>query len=494
MAIQFIPLPPEVFPKEAQPHIQRFNRQLRDLFGLEGTINEPRSTKRSDNTIARRESTQVDVSRITPDIMNVVSGVSSVLGIPNLTFSTTNAIGTTSSVLSVNSTIKLFDTTVPANSDAGAAVVGSVAFPPHRDHKHLVSTAAPGFTLGTADALGSSVTLVRSDASIAMFGTQAPLISAATAVVGTSAFSARGDHAHEHSTTLQSTANSFTLLLEDDGTDATLTLSSGVLIVPGDFQVNLNLGVGVSVDSAFEVKTSSGLLTDGTTNHGALNFTTLLSVVSGAFAATFDGALGQVSNSGSSVNATGKWSGFRGGVNTASSASLADTACFRSLTSFVEISTSPTLTSHVNFLSEPPAVTVILAGVSTLTTGYGFRHVGWAAADLTVGIGWAFYADADPSLFTAIGMAIVAKTGDYVLTDADYTVTFDTSGGAATATLPALSGRLGRIYNVKNDGSSTNVITVDGDGSDIDGSPTATFSTLYMNLQLQAGASEWHIL
>ena len=95
----------------------------------------------------------------------------------------------------------------------------------------------------------------------------------------------------------------------------------------------------------------------------------------------------------------------------------------------------------------------------------------------------------------AFHVPIVAKTGTYTLTDDDHTVTCDTSGGGFTINLPALSGRLGRIYNVKNDGSSTNAITVDGNGAEtIDGFPTKVIIKLYANMQIQAGASEWHIL
>jgi hypothetical protein len=179
MAIQFHPLPPEVFDEKARPYIKRLNAELREVFGLEGAIRQPINAKRSDNTISRRASVQVDVSRITPSITNVVSGVSTVVG-------------------------------------------------------------APQFTLGTVNAVGSTTTAVAIDSSVALFGTQVPAALAATAATGTSAYAARGDHVHLFPPTLQSTANDSTLALTDDATDQTLAGSLGDLNVnpTGGFTVN----------------------------------------------------------------------------------------------------------------------------------------------------------------------------------------------------------------------------------------------------------------
>lgn len=65
MAVYFHDLPVERFPAETRPYIKRLNRQLRDLFGLEGTLKSSRSSsKRSDNTIARRYAQTVHVTRV----------------------------------------------------------------------------------------------------------------------------------------------------------------------------------------------------------------------------------------------------------------------------------------------------------------------------------------------------------------------------------------------------------------------------------------------
>lgn len=65
MAVYFHPLPAEVFPADAQPSIKRLNHELRDLFGLEGTLRSATPpTQRSDVTVVRNRQTQVDVTRV----------------------------------------------------------------------------------------------------------------------------------------------------------------------------------------------------------------------------------------------------------------------------------------------------------------------------------------------------------------------------------------------------------------------------------------------
>jgi|TARA_R110000787_G_scaffold679_1_gene2462 hypothetical protein len=64
----------------------------------------------------------------------------------------------------------------------------------------LIDLAAPAFTLGTANAAGSAVTAVASDATLLAFDAVAPAAVAASAVVGTSTVSARRDHVHPGTT------------------------------------------------------------------------------------------------------------------------------------------------------------------------------------------------------------------------------------------------------------------------------------------------------
>lgn len=197
MAVHWKPLPLDPFTPEQQPHIAALNQRLRDVFGLEGALRSPRTSRRSDKSVVRHDQPQVDVSRVTPAISQVVSGQSTVVGTPQLTLGTANTIGTTTTALSINS-------------------------------------------------------------AIALFGIQAPLGDTGSAAIGTSAFAARADHRHQLSDTLLSTANATTLVLTDDGTQQTLTGSLGSMnFVPPAAATNVgwvfrpnqatNLGTGISV-------------------------------------------------------------------------------------------------------------------------------------------------------------------------------------------------------------------------------------------------------
>lgn len=64
MALRFHPLPVTLFPRELQGAIGRMNRELTDLFGLEGTLSTPSGTRRSDLSISRRGEQNVEADRI----------------------------------------------------------------------------------------------------------------------------------------------------------------------------------------------------------------------------------------------------------------------------------------------------------------------------------------------------------------------------------------------------------------------------------------------
>lgn len=198
MAATFHELPLEVFNQEARPYIARLNKELRDLFGLEGTIRQPRSASRSDQSVARGEALQVHTSRITPSIASVVAGVSTAVGTPALTFGLTNTVGSSTTAVSVNSAVALFDTTAPAGL-AETAAAGTAAFAARRDHVHA------GFTASTPGAIGS------------------------TAASGTADYASRIDHQHLYPAALRSTANASTVTLTDDGSAQTLTSTLGAL-------------------------------------------------------------------------------------------------------------------------------------------------------------------------------------------------------------------------------------------------------------------------
>ena len=94
---------------------------------------------------------------------------------------------------------------------------------------------------------------------------------------------------------------------------------------------------------------------------------------------------------------------------------------------------------------------------------------------------------------SGIGMkqAYVTKTGAYTATDADYII--DCTSGTFTLTLPASSGRTGRILIIKNSGAGT--ITVDGNASEtIDGATTYSLATQYATVQIVSDGTNWKII
>ena len=87
--------------------------------------------------------------------------------------------------------------------------------------------------------------------------------------------------------------------------------------------------------------------------------------------------------------------------------------------------------------------------------------------------------------------AYVTKTGAYTATDDDYVI--DCTSGTFTVTLPASSGRTGRILIIKNSGAGT--ITVDGNGAEtIDGAATYSLSVQYATIQIISDGTNWKII
>lgn len=94
---------------------------------------------------------------------------------------------------------------------------------------------------------------------------------------------------------------------------------------------------------------------------------------------------------------------------------------------------------------------------------------------------------------SGIGMkqAYVTKTGAYTATNDDYII--DCTSGTFTVTLPASSGRTGRILIIKNSGTGT--ITVDGNASEtIDGATTYSLATQYATIQIVSDGTNWKII
>jgi len=86
---------------------------------------------------------------------------------------------------------------------------------------------------------------------------------------------------------------------------------------------------------------------------------------------------------------------------------------------------------------------------------------------------------------------VVPVTSNYIASNGDI-VLADASGGAITVTLP--SPQANAIVNVKKIDSSTNPITIDGNGANIDGEASIQITTQYESYTLVSDGSNWWII
>jgi hypothetical protein len=119
---------------------------------------------------------------------------------PSLTLGTANAAGSAATLLRSDATILVFDATSPSTQAIGdSAVVGVATTAARRDHKHAMPAfATPALTLSTSNSAGAATTLLRSDATIAVFDATVPttIAAGAAAAAGSAGVAARRDHTH----------------------------------------------------------------------------------------------------------------------------------------------------------------------------------------------------------------------------------------------------------------------------------------------------------
>lgn len=87
-------------------------------------------------------------------------------------------------------------------------------------------------------------------------------------------------------------------------------------------------------------------------------------------------------------------------------------------------------------------------------------------------------------------------TGAYAVTDADFTVLADASGGAFDVTLPSAVGRKGRRFIVKRI-SAANTVTVKSSGGTLDGAAAASgigLTLQYQARELQSDGTNWFVV
>lgn len=127
-------------------------------------------------------------TRYVPDTLDIGDLTDLAYATPNFTFSTSNAAGSADSVVRSDATIALFDATVPGTIECDdAATAGSAGVAARRDHQHAIICAAPGANLSvsTTNSEGSAASFARSDHSHAITSSSNP--GAAASILATDA-------------------------------------------------------------------------------------------------------------------------------------------------------------------------------------------------------------------------------------------------------------------------------------------------------------------
>lgn len=92
---------------------------------------------------------------------------------------------------------------------------------------------------------------------------------------------------------------------------------------------------------------------------------------------------------------------------------------------------------------------------------------------------------------------VYSVSGNYIITDTDtYThIYMSASGGSCTATLPTVADNTNRILTIIKSDSSTNTVTVDGEGAEtINGRATLVIGAQYQGIEVISTGSAWVIL
>lgn len=124
----------------------------------------------------------------------------------------------------------------------------------------------------------------------------------------------------------------------------------------------------------------------------------------------------------------------------------------------------------------------------------------WIPVDGVAEFHYTLVADAVPNIVRSTGVyptgagPVTSVTTTYTILASDETILADASGGAFTVTLPTAVGITGKRYSIKKTDSSTNAVTVDGDGAEtIDGDANFELALQDEVIGLVSDGTEWWI-
>lgn len=163
---------------------------------------------------------------------------------------------------------------------------------------------------------------------------------------------------------------------------------------------------------------------------------------------------------------------------------------------------STNLTSH-KILTVPNSSNITVQGDITSATNGDNIHLTYPGLNVAsngyVGVG-----TTEPSSMLHVAGAFslpikqISNTDSpYAATVMDHTIVCDMGSGAVTVNLPQQNSGIfaitGRVYTIKKLGGGS-TLTIDGAGSEIDGSATKSLTTNYKYITVQSNGSAWHII
>jgi len=93
------------------------------------------------------------------------------------------------------------------------------------------------------------------------------------------------------------------------------------------------------------------------------------------------------------------------------------------------------------------------------------------------------------------GTAVTSPTVDYTVLLTDHVLLVDASAAAVTVTLPLTADTNGQSFKIKKIDSSSNTVTIDGNGSEtIDGSTTQIIYFQYDAIEVHSDGTNWYIV
>jgi len=99
------------------------------------------------------------------------------------------------------------------------------------------------------------------------------------------------------------------------------------------------------------------------------------------------------------------------------------------------------------------------------------------------------------STFTGIAANIVTKSTSYTISSTDYTILGNASTGNIVFSLPTSPvPTTGSIYNIKKIDPTSNIVSINGGATTIDGAQFANIKTQYNSVQVQWNGSAWYII